>query len=419
MRHVQNSCRALAIALGLGGAASSSIAQAPTDPSQQPGNAYQFSLQLAIPSSPAFKLVDVDASTILRPTSFHQLTTAASNFISENGGFSLPKELGVEVAPFFLARGRTLTLDEYRRNQLLYRFRVSAAVKQGEGAGAPTNLALGLRFSPKDATDPRTSPTLIRQLTDVTTAVNRICVRERDAVGPPTRFDSPGVVSCADPRGRERGLDSALKSIPVDDTNRAAERQALLTTLEAFRAHKSQVEREISQLDSQVATIKKTWETERWNKSGLDFAIAASGQTADSLGHDPRFAALAAWLFAAAPVRNWGQVVFGFNAQRTRDSVSAPMLWTGNVAAAFYVGGNRYKGFIEAQGSLKESAKGGALANAGAEVFILPGLWANGAAGWELDPDDKKGRLVTRFSLRTKFPQLTPSAPRGQVPLTQ
>jgi hypothetical protein len=419
MRRLHVSCRAFGIGLGLGVAASSSIAQTQTDASRQPGNAYQLSLQLAVPSSPAFKLVDVDASTILRPTSFHQLTTAASNFISENGGFSLPKELGVEVAPFFLAKGRTLTLDEYQRKQLLYRFRVSAAVKQSEGAGSPTNLALGLRFSPKDATDPRTSPTLIRQLTEVTTAINRICVREAAAAGPPTRFDSPGVVSCADPRGREKGLESALKAIPVDSANRAAERQELLTTLQAFRVHKAQVEGEIAQLDSQVATIKTTWENERWNKHGLDFAVAASGQTADSLGHDPRFAALAAWLFTAAPVRNWGQVVLGLNAQRMRDSLSAPMLWTGNVAAAFYVGGNRYKGFIEAQGSLKESAKGGALANAGAEIFILPGLWANGAAGWQLDPDDKKGRLVTRFSLRTKFPLLTPSVPLGRVPPTQ
>ena len=374
-----------------------------------PGDAYRLSMQFAVPASPAFKLVEVQESAILRPGNFQQLSAALGNFTGGSNSFQLPKEVGIEVAPFFLARGRTLTLPQYAARDGLYRFRVSAAVKRGDGAGGPTDLAVGFRFAPVDGSDPRTNTTIIARVTAINTVINDICVA-RIARRPPTarsQNDFGGVVNCADPRGDVPRLKKALAALKPTDT-------AYVRTDSALREAEAVTKEADEQIKQQLDLLEKAWTDTAWNKRALEFAVGAAARTRDSLGTAPWFRTASAWLSAAWPVDVWGQFVGGLNATAGRDSAGASTRVTSTAAAGFYVGGNRYKGFLEAQGSVKES-KGGGQATVGAELFLVDGLWAHLRTGWQREPGDAKGRLVTRFTVRTKFPfsRPEPTQPAG------
>src|SRR5688572_1826337 len=119
---------------------------------------FKMRADFTVPESPAFKLVDIDESAILRPASVRELALAFSSFTdSTDGGFRLPKSIGIEVAPWLAAKSRTLTRGKYGNPKWtwLYRLRVSGAVHTSEGARRPHEIAGGLRFTFLDDGDSR------------------------------------------------------------------------------------------------------------------------------------------------------------------------------------------------------------------------------------------------------------------------
>jgi hypothetical protein len=367
------------------------------------GTAADYSLQFAVPSSPALKLVEIGQTSVLRPTSFHQFASTLGDLGTSSGSFALPKEIGVEIAPFFLAKGRTLTLPQYAARAGLYRFRVSGAFRRGTGVARPTLMSLGFRFAPKDATDPRSDPTFIRRVTALDSIIARVCANMAET--PPSETDEPGVVAtCTDPRGREAGLVRALAGASSDSARARLERE-----LTDFRRAKANAQSAIDAANTSIRKLKDDWTETAWNRSGVELALAGATQTADTLGRNPEFRSASAWLSAAARIGTWGQLVGGGNVTTGRDSVTTRVRQSGAAGAALFIGSDRYKGFVESQVSVKSVAKSvGAVATAGAEVFLGPGLWANASAGWNLEPGTHEGRVVTRVTLRTKFPLSTP-----------
>jgi hypothetical protein len=367
------------------------------------GTASDYSLQFAVPSSPAFKLVEVGQTAILRPTSFHQFASTLGDLGNSSGSFALPKELGVEIAPFFLAKGRTLTLPQYAARAGLYRFRVSGAFRRGTGVARPTLMSLGMRFAPKDATDPRSDPTFIRRVTALDSIISRVCADMAETR--PSETDEPGVVaSCTDPHGREAGLVRAIAKTSSDTSRARLERE-----LAAFRRAKGDAQSALDAANAGIKKLKDQWTETAWNRSGLELALAGATQTADTLGRNPEFRSASAWLSAAAQLGTWGQLVGGGNFSTGRDSVTTKVRQTGTAGVGLFIGSDKYKGFVESQISVKSVAKSiGAVATAGAEVYLGPGLWANATTGWNLDSGTHEGRIVSRVTLRTKFPLSTP-----------
>lgn len=346
------------VALGHAALAHAALGQTPAD--RTPGRAEQLSMQFAVPASPAFALVDVGTSSILRPQSFQQLSASLGSFAS-GGALQIPKHVGLEIAPFFLARARDIDLAEYRRHAARYRFRTSAAMNRDRADGG-SELALGIRFTPIDASDPRTSDVVIRRVTQIDSQINALCVQSLRGNGPP-RDDQPvgPIANCGGP---------AAKAL--------------------------------------MDKLAKAWVDSSWNRRVVDMALGAAARTRDSLGRDPRFRAAAAWISTAWPVRSWGQLVGGLNATVGRDSLVDAVRTTAAAGLGFYVGGNRYKGFAELRGSLRQSSTG-INTLLGSEVFLHDGVWAHVAAGWRHDPGEPKTTLVSRFTLRTKFPLGTPN----------
>jgi hypothetical protein len=128
----------------------------------------------AVPESPAFQLITLNPSTILRPTTVKELGMAASNFTGDGVSFSIPKELGVEFAPFSLiwakkdsdlATGPKSSIKCVPASlaPFLYRLRMSVAAKRDTSKdateGQPSQIAFGLRLNFIDHADSRTNST--------------------------------------------------------------------------------------------------------------------------------------------------------------------------------------------------------------------------------------------------------------------
>ncbi|MFN8669875.1 MAG: hypothetical protein U0164_22020 [Gemmatimonadaceae bacterium] len=366
--------------------------------------AAELSTQLAVPPSPAFALVSLEESAILRPTSFQQFATSLSSFAGAGGGFALPRAVGVELAPIFLARGKALSLDQYRAHPARYRLRLSGAIKRSDDATGSTAAALGLRLSLIDETDPRTHPDAARFLTSLAEKIVAIC---RRVDGPPSDDAEPGAVSCADPRGRVASLTaqlSALRASAPDSLRQGLERQ-----LDAARARAERNQREIDAINGTLERFKQEWPGNAWNRNALDVAVAASAVSRDSLGSDPRFDVLAMWLSGARRWGEWGQLVGGVSARSARDSLGGDRHAGVSLGGGLFFGANRIKGFLQLSATAQQKRKPQGELTGGSEFYLLPGVWAQASLGWGQEAVTGHGRLVTHFALRTAFPQLLPS----------
>ena len=145
---------------------------------------YKLRADFAVPEGPAFKLVAIDPSAIVRPSSVRELSFSVSDFTQEDGSFSLPTQLGFEAAPFLLVQGRDLTRSQYERRAWLYRTRVSIATKLSEASLSPTALGVGIRASLIDDADVRLDDVLAQRVVANLREQHEIYVRAATSVNP-------------------------------------------------------------------------------------------------------------------------------------------------------------------------------------------------------------------------------------------
>jgi hypothetical protein len=289
-----------------------------------------FRTDFAVPDAPAMLLLDVEPSTIVRPTTVRELAGAVSDFAS-SGNLSLPRAFAIEFAPALLIGGKTLSLQKYRSNPALYRLRLSAATRRPEDSASPTELAVGVRVALIDEADLRTNPEYLQQATDIAEKVNDIYLAARRRVGPP-----PAPI--------------VLTSIQEDSI---VQLQAPLTEL---------------------------WENEKWNSRVLDLAAGMLAQGRDSLGRDLRSTQLAAWATYGTGFGRWGQLLLGGKIASKRDSLTDDFSAKGDLAGRLYVGTNRYKFFAEVGGTWQSGADEWLL-NGGGEAKLIRGGWVSFSAG--------------------------------------
>lgn len=329
---------------------------------------FKMRADFTVPESPAFKLVDVDESAILRPGSVRELALAFSSFTdSTDGGFRLPKSVGIEVAPWLAARSRALKRPEYARRAWLYRFRVSGAVHASDGARRPREIAGGIRFTFLDDADVRLDTVLERRIlvileriADVHTAAVRRCIREQ----PPA--ECRGIVRL-----------------------NAAEQE------------------QVAAIEEEITAASDERAQELWNARSIQVALAFSGRAADTLGNGLRSNVLSAWASATVKTSTGTQLLVGARGGWVRDTASGERRHRVDGSARFYVGGGHYRGFVEGQvGSEQEQDFAPWIVNSGGEVRVSNSVWAQGSAGYERGTRTEKPRLTTRFSLRTAAPRL-------------
>ena len=316
-----------------------------------------YRVDFAIPDAPAFKLLDVDPSDLLRPQTVRELALAFAEFRGENGALTIPRAFAVEVSPGLLVGARRLRAYRYNRQKLLYSIRLSGATRR-DSAGAPPVLGAGVRVSLVDEQDLRTDTAYAtgQHVTDLTEKMLRVFREARRRTLPPE---------------------------PI-----------VLTPEE---------EEQLRALNDEIRT---RWAERYWNADVLEVAAGTRVRSADSLGRDPKVDEVALWGTYAKGIGEWGQALFGVRYGSARDSAADGRRQTGSGSFRLYLGSNRLKMFVEAQQGFREGERARRLLNSGVEVAAAGWAWANFTAGLQDDPDGGRSRVVTTFKVKTGVPRL-------------
>jgi hypothetical protein len=112
-----------------------------------------------VPTSPAFSVLGVAPEEVIRPDSPKALGLALLNGVDPHG--NLQTGVALDFSPYYLFRGRYLTLAEYRSSlftRLASRLQLSFATAKGsDDEDESVKLAVGLRLALLDLGDPRMS----------------------------------------------------------------------------------------------------------------------------------------------------------------------------------------------------------------------------------------------------------------------
>ncbi len=322
-----------------------------------------FRLDFAVPDAPAFTLLTVDPSNILRPTAVRELGAAVSNFIGSGAAITIPKAFAVEFAPGLLVGGPGLTVPTYAAHPFLYRLGVSAATGRGSGDLSPTEIAIGVRTVLIDASDLRTHPDYRRRATAIADSINSVFLQARRRLGP--MGGRPIEVSDLDPREQARvdSLNASLKSGWTE------------------------------------------WEDQHWNSRVLQLAVAGRAVAADSLGNRLAADKYGAWVTYGDGFGTWGQILIGLNVGSERDSVTHRFESDASVSSRLYIGTNRYKGFAEGQGTFRHNRTAKWLLNSGGEAKFAFGGWITFAGGLEYEGETGTTALKTNFAVKWGLPR--------------
>jgi hypothetical protein len=315
-----------------------------------------YKLDFAIPDAPAFKLLEVDESAILRPQTVRDISAAFDAFRGQNGSFVVPKQIGVEFSPALLIGNRYLKLSDYQTQRFLYATRLSAATSRDSLNRG--QLATGIRFSMKDEQDLRArgaegTDTLLTRLTK---SMADVYSKARDHSGRPP---APIVTNSDEDK-----------------------------ILEALRD-----------------TVKAYWTDHYWNANSLEIAFAGRASTTDSLGHDPKFDSFGAWGTYANGIGGWGQLLIGAKMGTARDS-SGKFHASNTLALRLYLGSNVLKAFVEFQNAIDSKTEAQFLGNSGVELKLSSFGWVNASAGVASTPNGDKPHLISSFKFKTGIPGL-------------
>ena len=312
-----------------------------------------YRIDFAIPDAPAFKLLEVDRSVMLRPQTARELVVALDGFRGDGNAFVVPRQVGIEFSPGLFIGGGQLRLADYAARKYLYATRLSGATNR-DSLGR-SQLAAGIRFSIVDEQD----------------------IRARGGGGTDT------VVTAF----TQRILD-VYQAARV----RVGPRAPLVLTDPEQRL-----------VDAVADSIERYWAERYWNANAVDLAFGARAQAEDSLGHDPSLDEAAGWFTYANGLQGWGQLLLGAKLGAARDS-SGEFQASNTVALRLYVGSNALKGFVEGQQSLASHTDARWLLNSGVE-FRLPGVgWIDASAGYASPPSGGRSRLISSFKFRTGVP---------------
>ncbi len=347
-----------------------------------------YRLDFAVPDQPAFKILGINPSDILRPSTVTDLSVVTSNFI-KGKSIVLPQSFALEVAPILLAKSNSITLDEYEKKKIWHSLRLSLGSQTiSDDTTTNNKLALGARITLIDNGDQKSDRNFINEVIKLTaekTELENILKIEY--------------------------LNSIGKSIYDYATDTVVARNTEMYILENLEKYQDLL------YDKRLKKLKEDYKNENWNKQKLDIAVAILNESPDSLAKNIKFNSFGLWGTYALPVKKWGQILIGFNYHYSSfDSLIVDLGTTKSfslnkltIASRFYCGTNRIKGFIEGQYYYQDSnSTNNALINLGAEINLMDGLWINLNAGYDYNNLFNKSNssdLFVNFDLRFQIPE--------------
>ncbi|MEO7363115.1 MAG: hypothetical protein ABI120_22470 [Gemmatimonadaceae bacterium] len=361
--------RALMVAAVFAGGVFSTDARGQQSGKSDAGTAKLLQADYAVPDAPALKMLGLEDSKLLRPSSVRALTAALSS--TSGAATYLPSAFAVEFAPFMLRRGEVLSLETYQKQPWLYRLRTSVAASRDSSGGNRSRIAAAIRFSLNDASDLRQNESVIHSILALTGW-------ERDsALMVRNRWIAEGIPFT----GPTNAPDSA----------RAAKIVATLA-LEQRRSSSALVE-----------SAKRAVEEARWNASVFDVAIGISGSTADSSARGGRFDGVSGWMTKGWALGQGRQLLLGTRGAYERDlknTAVSELEAAADAVLRVYVGSNQYKALAELQGTGRAATRPRWLANLGGEFKLTDAVWVTATIGYEATGPLGNGRMVSNWKLK-------------------
>jgi hypothetical protein len=305
----------------------------------------------AVPDAPAFNILNKNPDNLLKPSSVKDMGLAFADFLSDGERITLPNALALEFSPALLINGKNLSLEEYQKNDWLYRLRVSLATKRQDESTA-TDIALGIRFSTEDESDLRTNPDYITDATDLTRKIQQLYDKRRLELGPTAKIEE------------------------IEDDRTLKEEKKLL--IEEFVA---------------------AWEEDNWNADITEYAVAVKASSEDSLAKNLKLNRVSVWYTKAKKLSTWGQYLLGVYGNYEKLAPRDKYESSGSLIARLYAGNNQFKLFMEAQATLIDDQKPKWLFDSGLELKAAENLWIDLTAGIEVT-GQQDAVLVTGFKFK-------------------
>lgn len=212
--------------------------------------------------NPAFKLVDFDPSSAIRPSTPHDISVQLSEFWSGNS-LVIPASFGIQVSPFKILQSQMKKPSEWAKNW--QPLSIGLAAKRSSSVTTTSELvgdfAVGLTYTLLDESTERHFENALRSHIG----------KQLDSLKP--GFETAFIDSV-------QGTDSSLTTAKIRSTM-ANQMQAYVN--QKYRA------RTLATYNTQIAPFKTKWKQENWASQKLAFGCAASWNASDptSLVFDP------------------------------------------------------------------------------------------------------------------------------------
>lgn len=309
-------------------------------------------LDLAVPDNPAYNILGLSQSDILRPAGVREIGVLLSS--------TIPGSVAFEAAPLLLFSSPTL--QAYKANPFLYRIRISAATTAGPGGSR--DLGAGIRFTIFDHGDVRTNPDILNLNRELGAMVNAMQARCLD--------DNPEWEALDDEERRPL-IDACVQSKQLDSL-REARREAI---------------KELA-----------------WNQPLCEMGAALAAASPDSLYKHLVVGKYALWGTLALPfLDTQGQFLAGFRLETFRGDDQRMGEIRGTAALRAYYGMNDVKGFVNLDLRKESGVDLLYRALAGIELGLLNGFWIEASLGVERSATEA-ARISTGLDLRFGTPEI-------------
>lgn len=301
-------------------------------------------LNYSIPESPAFKILDVQPSSIMRPTTTKEIAVSVGNYYLNNGA-SIPKNFAVEVSPSLFTK---LSLKEYQKNSWWYNSAFSLATKQNDDGSY--SLATGIKCKLIDKADLRTNKEfndytskIGGEIRDIESLINYKIIQEIGIAKFNTGVNNPS----------------------------STEGKLLAEKKEKYK------DESLNALDKKLIAYRKKFQEDNWNKQVWDIGFAAIFNSKDSLIKNLVVSnKIGLWSTFGLPIcKTKGQLLIGVNGQLKDSGQQKLNVGLLNLGSRLYYGSNDTKGFIESEANFISHELPVFKLSVGVETTLYDGFW--------------------------------------------
>ena len=320
-------------------------------------------LDYAVPDAPAFKMIDIDPSGIMRPTSARDLAGILST-IGSNGG-------GIELAPGLLFGDPNLS--QYKDDPFWYRVRLSASMKLVENGGK--DIAFGVRTTILDKSDLRSDDLLTQKLVEIGHMSESIRNECKDYIVDTLRVDP---------------IDNTSEFNRIFDSCYTARLETYLET----------------NFDALIEHLRKQAKERNWNRAIMELGSAYLLSGSDSTLRSLTSSKYALWFSYGFPLGPSGQCFIGINGQRMIGKTGKLDASMAAAAVRFYFGNNERKVYGQMDWKGSDGKLPEVYFSLGGELMVSNGIWIDASLGLLDSKERSSAQLVTTLNLRLATPEL-------------